>query len=298
MLLSIIVPSLNQNRFIESTLDSILAQSYRTFEVLVIDGASSDGTVETLRCYAARYPELRWVSEPDGGPADAINKGLAMARGDIAGIQSADDIYYPGAFDAVIELFNSDPDLGFVIGDYSGLDERGCVLYSEQIPEFSWEAYFARSMSIPQSSIFFRLDVASSIGGWNAAYYCCDLDFWLRLLLRTKAGHVSRVLSGWRLYPGQRTSGKVAARLWSDYRQMIRDCRDLKSAPLRVRRLARASTHLRALRFYPKKDPWAVRGHLLIGWLLHPTFWRYYPWDLAGWLPGVRRLRRLRNQPS
>src|SRR5438046_444877 len=99
MLLSVVVPSFNHNRFIGRTLDSILNQSYRPLEIIVCDGASTDGTVETLRRYAALHPEISWLSEPDSGPADAVNKGLARIKGEIAAIQNSDDIYYPGAFD-------------------------------------------------------------------------------------------------------------------------------------------------------------------------------------------------------
>src|ERR1051325_691202 len=95
-LLSIIVPSYNQGRFIRRTLDSILSQGYRPIEVIVVDGASKDETVEVLESIDAA--ELRWISEKDRGPADAVNKGLAMAQGELIGIQSADDVYYRDAF--------------------------------------------------------------------------------------------------------------------------------------------------------------------------------------------------------
>src|SRR5713226_9368149 len=94
---SIIVPSYNQGRFIRQTLDSILAQDYRPLEVLVLDGKSSDDTVEILREYEDVFHGLRWWSESDDGVADAVNKGLTRATGTYAGIQSSDDIYLPGA---------------------------------------------------------------------------------------------------------------------------------------------------------------------------------------------------------
>ena len=294
MLVSIIVPSFNQNQFIARTLDSILSQAYRPLEVIVCDGASSDGTVETLRRYAAVHTELRWLSEPDSGPADAVNKGLALARGEIAAIQSSDDIYYPGALETVAKIFQREPDCGFVIGDYNGINERDEILYSEKIPEFSWEAYFARSLCIPQSSIFFRTALARALGGWNSKYFSCDLDFWLRLLLRTRALHAGCILSGWRLYKGQRThSPASAAPIWRGYWQMIEDSEDLRLATPRVQQLARASRHLLAPMFHPTGKAWAIRWHLLLGFLQYPTFWRHYPWSLLRWLPGLTLVHRL-----
>jgi glycosyltransferase involved in cell wall biosynthesis len=250
-LLSIVVPSFNQARFIAETLDSILSQEYRPLEVIVVDGGSTDGTVDLLRAYSGRYPELRWISEKDEGPADAVNKGLALARGEVAAIQSSDDLYLPGAFAAVMAEFTRHPDAGFLIGHYEGIDEQGKVLYLCQLPEFSWEAYFGMALCIPQSSIFFRMDVARAAGGWNGKYYGCDLDYWLRLLLRTRALRLDRALSRWRLHAGGRTHAGQQAKIWHGYQQMLTDNAELKRAPLRVRRLAWASRHIFALRFHP-----------------------------------------------
>src|SRR5437773_2348908 len=101
-LVSVIVPSFNQGKYIRETIDSILAQDYRPLEVLVIDGASTDETLDVLRSYADR-PELRWWSERDAGVVDAVNKGLARASGEIVAIQSSDDLYVPGAVAAAVE---------------------------------------------------------------------------------------------------------------------------------------------------------------------------------------------------
>lgn len=294
MLLSIIVPSFNQGRFISRTLDSIFSQDYRPLEVIVVDGASEDGTVEILHDYAHRHPELRWFSEPDKGPADAVNKGLALARGEIAAIQSSDDIYYPGALSIAAAAFEANPDCGFVIGHYRGIDLQDRILYTEHLPEFSWEAYFGLALCIPQSSIFFRMSVAREVGGWNGKYYCCDQDFWLRILLHTRALRIDHVLSGWRLYAGARTHSGQQRKIWDGYWRMIADSQELHRASSRVRRLASASKHIFALRFYPSDNLWAVRWHAILGFIQHPTFWYYWrPRDLVRLVPGYGVLRQL-----
>src|ERR1043166_2278014 len=89
-LFSVIVPSYNQGRYLRQTLESILGQSYRPLEVIVVDGASKDETVEVLKSFA-HAPELRWISEKDRGPADAVNKGFAMASGELIGIQRSEE---------------------------------------------------------------------------------------------------------------------------------------------------------------------------------------------------------------
>lgn len=294
MLLTIIVPSFNQGRFIARTLDSIFSQDYRPLEVVVVDGASTDKTVEVLREYAGKHPELRWLSERDNGPADAVNKGLALARGDIAAIQSSDDIYYPGALSAAMDTFQRNPDCGFVIGHYQGIDLDDRVLYTEHLPEFSWEAYFGLALCIPQSSIFFRMKLAREVGGWNSKYYACDVDYWLRLLLRTRAIRVDRVLSGWRLYPGARTHSGQQRKIWEGYWQMIEDNVELTHAEPRIQRMARASCHIVAMHFHPTGNRWAIRWHMLLGLLQHPTWWRYQKASkLIAFAPGYLTVRRI-----
>lgn len=291
---SVVVPSFNHAQFLTYTLDSIFDQDHAPFEVIVADGGSKDGTVELLTDYAARYPQLQWLSEPDEGPADAVNKGLARVTGDIVGIQSSDDIYYPGAFTEVAQAYARNPECGFIYGDVEGIDEQNRVIYRRSLPDFSWEAFFGISLSLPQSSIFFARTLADETGGWNARYYGCDLDYWLRLLFRTHAIHIRRPLSGWRSYPGQRTRPEHGKKIWDGYWAMIEDSPDIAAAPARIRRLARASKHLMALRFPPKLSRLTVWRHILIGAALHPGFWRYNPTrKLLRWLPGFETARHL-----
>lgn len=294
LLVSIVVPSFNQAEFLGRTLDSILGQDYRPIEVFVADGDSTDGSVALLEEYAERHPEVRWLSEPDEGPADAVNKGLARISGNIVGIQSSDDVYYPGVFRQVIDTFGQNPDCGFVYGDVEGIDEDDNVISHRRLPDFSWRAFFGVSMSIPQSSIFFRRELADEIGGWNGAYYGCDLDYWLRLLFRTQAVHIRRPLSGWRSYPGQRTTPENAWKIWDGYWRMIDESPDIAAAPRRIRRLARASQHLMAMRFPPRPSRLTVWRHVVIGAALHPGFWRYNPrFMVLKWVPGFQALRRI-----
>lgn len=298
---SIIVPSFNQAPFLARTLDSILGQDYPALEIWVADGGSTDGSVGILEGYARRYPQLHYLSEPDRGPADAVNKGLARVTGDIIGIQSSDDVYYPGALHAVAAVFHEDAGCGMVYGDLDNIDEHDRVLYTRRFPDFSWPAFFGLSCCLGQSSIFFRRTVAREAGGWNRAIYGCDLDYWMRLALRARTRHLPRVLSGWRRYEGQRTRPDQFRRIWDGYWKMIDESTELQSASPSIRRLARASKHLMALRAPPSDSKWTLWKHLLIGAWLHPSFWRYNPPGIVGApLPGfnVARVlyRRLRGR--
>src|SRR3954447_2230266 len=121
MLVSIVIPSYNQGKFIRETIDSVLAQDYRPIEVLVLDGASKDDTVDVLRSYGAR-DDLQWWSEPDKGVVDAVNKGLARAAGSIQAIQSSDDTFLPAAISSAVRAFEDDPSLALVYGDVEYID--------------------------------------------------------------------------------------------------------------------------------------------------------------------------------
>ena len=296
-LVSVVVPAFRSARFLGQMLDSALSQDYQPLEIVVVDGGSDDGTVELLQAYASRHPDLRWVSEPDDGPADAVNKGLAMARGEYAWIQNADDVFRRGAISAALQAFRRNPHASFVYGDVERVDEQGDVTFVRHFPAFSWPAFFAWSCTVAQGSILFRRDLALKVGGWDATYYSCDLNLWLRLALHAPAVHLPQVLSAWRRYPGQRTSREHFGRIWEGYWRMIRDCPELEHASLNKRRLARASCHLLALRFYPERKPWRIRAHVLFGLLLHPGAVRYLPLSrFARLLPGMAFVRRQHGQ--
>lgn len=291
-LVSIIVPSYNQGRFIAQTLDSILEQSHRPLEVIVVDGASTDNTKDILTRYAARHPELRWISEKDTGPAEAVNKGLSLARGEVAAIQSSDDLYQAGAIADVVRVMQENPDCAFVYGDMDCIDGEGRPLGPARVPEFSWEAFFGIALCIPQSSIFFRARAAREVGGWNGAYYGADLDLWLKLLLRTRPIRLARSLSVWRIYAEQRTRPDRYGKIWRDYCRMIAESQDVRRASPRVRRLARASCHILALKMHPTGNPLSLRWHAFLALLSHPTYWRYQ-WHALMQFPELRAIRGL-----
>ena len=288
-LLSVIVPSYGQGRYIRATLDSILGQDYRPLEVLVIDGASRDDTVEVLKSVTA--PELRWISEKDRGPADAVNKGLAMARGELLAIQSADDVYYPGALAAAAEYFASHPDCGLVYGDAEGIDTDGQVFYSGRLPQFSMESAFAMRLCIPQSSAFFRRSVSQAVGGWRGEYHQCDLDFWLRMIFRTQAHKLDQQMSGWRVHPEQRT--QAGKGLWADYCRIIETSDDIRRADAATQRMAYASRHIMALDYPPAdRGTWWRRGKALQAIFEFPPARRYIRHHLRTLFPGYATLQQ------
>src|SRR5262249_42300420 len=122
--MTVVTPSFNQGRFIAETIESVLGQGYPRLEFIVIDGGSTDNTVEILKSYGDR---LRWVSEPDDGQADAVNKGVALGSGEIVGWLNSDDTYAPGALQTIGRTFSTRSDLAVVYGDADHVLEDGTV---------------------------------------------------------------------------------------------------------------------------------------------------------------------------
>lgn len=285
-LVSIIVPSFNQGRFIRETLESCLAQDYRPLEVIVVDGASTDGTVAVLHDYDGR-PEVRWISEPDSGVVEAVNKGLALAQGEFAAIQSSDDCYLPGAVSAAVAALRMDPGLGFVFGDILKIDAEGKELARTRLGAFTREAVLAVQTWIPQPSCFFRLSLARELGGWRESVpYAADTDLWFRMMLRAEARKLDIVMAKRRVHDTQRdTRGD---RIIRDYTCMIHDLFDRYGAPSGLRAAAEAGVLMQMNR-YGYEDPEPLkRQRAREAGILYPALARrdvsQGPWH------GVRRL--------
>src|SRR3990170_4694541 len=126
MLVSVVTPSLNQAQYLEAAIVSVLEQDYAHIEYLVIDGGSSDGSLEIIQRYAGRLNS--WVSEPDTGQTDAINKGFARTSGEVMAYLNSDDLLRPGAIREAVGYFEAHPEVGMVYGDVDYIDETGQVI--------------------------------------------------------------------------------------------------------------------------------------------------------------------------
>jgi glycosyltransferase involved in cell wall biosynthesis len=288
-LVSIIVPSFNQGRFIRRTLDSILAQDYRPIEIIVIDGASTDETVSILEEYS-RHPELQWVSERDSGVVEAVNKGFARARGELGGIQSSDDFYLPGAIGAAVAALQADARLAFVFGDIAKVDAEGVELSRTQLAAYSLENVLTIATWIPQPSTFFRMDLAKRLGGWREEVpYAADTDLWLRMALQAPALKLDLLMAERSMHEAQRDT--QGARILRDYGRAIDTLPGLDAAPARVRRAARAGKWLVANRYDPMAGEWRRVARLWRAAAQWPALFGRYP--ARSFVPGGNRLRAL-----
>lgn len=179
-LVSIVTPTLDQGRFIEQTIRSIMAQSYDHFEHIVIDGGSTDETLDILRRYEGRYP-MRWLSEPDEGMYDAINKGMRLATGDILAYLNSDDLYFPWTLEVVVEAFRRRPDADLVFGDALGIYDDDHAEELRFQPAVHHHSLLDGGYLI-QPAVFWLRQLYQATGDFDTQFKLAgDLDWWLRV---------------------------------------------------------------------------------------------------------------------
>jgi glycosyltransferase involved in cell wall biosynthesis len=201
---SFVIPSFNQGRFIARTLDSIASQGLDVddFEVLVFDGGSTDNTVAVLKTHPLK---TRWVSEKDGGQADAINRGLAAARGEIIAWINSDDVYEPGALRYVMQVFDSNQDVAVIYGRARLIDENDATIGEYPVLPWSYEA-LADSCFLCQPAVFFRRSAVNRYGPLDASLqYAMDYEYWLRIGRHTPFLFVDAILAASRIYADTKT---------------------------------------------------------------------------------------------
>lgn len=197
---SIITPSFNQGRFIRETIDSILTQDFPHIEHIVVDGGSTDGTLSILQEYAAKDPRFRYVSEPDRGQSHALNKGLAMARGEIIGWLNSDDTYVPGAITKAVQAFAANPGWGMLHGNCQVMNEYGQVSTSYPSEHADAKKLY-QSCVICQPSAFIRTHVFRHMGGVDEKLqFCMDYDLWMRIAKYYPIGFITQYLGNARIH--------------------------------------------------------------------------------------------------
>jgi len=198
-LVSIITPVFNGKKYLEACLQSVLNQSYPRIEHIFVDGGSTDGTLNILSSYQSRYPErIIFISGPDRGVGEAVNKGLAIARGQIFGWIDSDDLYKLDAISAAVEFFRENPDAYFLFGGCNMIDEKGEVISSFTIKDFNLREALNRWHYIVFCATFFKREVVESIGLLNTLGN--DLDFYIRVHKAFRMHRIEETLSSWRLH--------------------------------------------------------------------------------------------------
>jgi len=198
-LVSIITPSYNQAEYLEYSIQSVLAQEYPNLEYIIVDGGSKDGSVEIIQRYADRLSW--WVSEPDNGQADAINKGFRRANGEVVAWLNSDDLYLPEAIPEAVAALQADLDFGMVFGDALTIDPQGKPI--NKLVFGNWGiSELMRFRIICQPAVFMRRPVLVQAGYLDENFhYMLDHHLWLRIAIGNQIKYLPKLWAAARHHP-------------------------------------------------------------------------------------------------
>ena len=208
-LISIITPSFNQASYLEQTIQSVLDQDHADIESIVIDGGSTDGSVDIIKKYVSRL--AYWVSEKDAGQADAINKGMARAKGDIVAWLNSDDYYLPGTVNAAVKVFDENPDVVLVYADMLAVDEHGQTFNTLRYRQLTLEDLLSFQI-IGQPAVFMRRAAFENAGGLDLSYhFMLDHHLWIRIAAQGRILHIPQTWAAARYHPAAKNRAQAAA---------------------------------------------------------------------------------------
>lgn len=211
-LVSVITPSLNQRRFIEATIESVLSQDYPRIEYIVMDGGSTDGTLNVLRRYEGR---IQWTSEPDRGQSHAINKGFRRARGDILAWLNSDDTYLPGAVRTAVDHLMLHPTCAMVYGEGYLIDEAGGVIrrFPATEPFNLWKLVYGIDY-ILQQTVFLRREALEAVDYLDEGLrWGMDWDLFIKIGKRFRVDHIPKDMANLREHRNAKTMSGGRTRL-------------------------------------------------------------------------------------
>ncbi len=208
-LVSIITPSYNQAEFLEDTIKSVLAQDYPAIEYLIVDGGSSDASVDIITKYQSQL--AWWVSEPDEGQASAINKGMAKAQGEIVAWLNSDDLYLPGAVSQAVETFQSNSPAGLVFGNAVTIDAEGRPIKKLTFPDWELEDLIGFRI-ICQPAVFMVRRMYEQAAGLDLDYhFMLDHHLWIRVASLAPIKHVPSMWAAARHHEAAKNVSQAAA---------------------------------------------------------------------------------------
>ncbi len=205
-LVSIITPSFNQARFLEATIRSVLGQDYPNIEYIIVDGGSTDNSVDVIKKYASEL--AWWVSEKDKGQTDAINKGFNRAKGEILAWVNSDDTYNPGAISAAVKYLTENSEVAMVYGDCNYINEEGKIIGQFPAAQTDYRKLRAGYVHIPQQTMFFRAKYWQELGPLDSSFYfAMDYDLWTRIAAKSRIKYIQgQTWANFRIHTNSKTN--------------------------------------------------------------------------------------------
>jgi glycosyltransferase involved in cell wall biosynthesis len=209
-MISIITPVYNSERFIDFCIKNVIEQNCTDVEHIIVDGCSTDRTVEIIKQYAEEYPHIRWVSEKDKGQSDAMNKGIAMARGEILGFLNVDDYYEPNVLNCVLGFFKTLPKSSLLVGNCNVWDNEGNLWFVSRPAKISFTNLlmerFMESFPMNPSAYFYHTSLHGEIGAYKTdEHFGMDLDFILKAVQSANVKYVNETWGNYRYLKGTKT---------------------------------------------------------------------------------------------
>jgi glycosyltransferase involved in cell wall biosynthesis len=242
-LISIVTPSFNQSAYLEQTMKSVLDQDYADIEYIVMDGGSTDGSIDIIKKYSSRL--AFWTSERDRGQADAINNGTTHAHGEILAWLNSDDYYLPGAISSAVKIFEQNPDVVLIYGDMLAVNERGETINTLKYQQLTLEDLLCFQI-IGQPAVFFRRAAFEKSGGLDTAFhFLLDHQLWIKIAQRGKILHVNQTWAAARYHAEAKNRAKASEFGREAFRILDWVAQDNHLAPIlaKVSHRAKASAH-------------------------------------------------------
>jgi glycosyltransferase involved in cell wall biosynthesis len=209
-MISIITPVYNGERFIEACIKVVIEQNSPNVEHIIIDGGSTDKTVEVIKQYAEIYPHIRWISEKDQGQSDAMNKGIAMAKGEILSILNVDDYYEPNVLNRVSEIFKTLPEPSLLVGNCNVWEDGDKLRFVNKPKKLKFKELllvpYVNIFPMNPSAYFYHTSLHQKVGLYDVEqHYTMDYDFILKTVLVVKTKYVDEIWGNYRLIEGTKT---------------------------------------------------------------------------------------------
>lgn len=226
-MISIITPVYNGISHIESCLNVVVNQQCDQIEHIVMDGGSKDGTIEVLERYSRQYSHIKYVSEPDNGQSDAMNKGIELAKGKIIGILNVDDYYEPGVLSKISPIFSSLPEPSFVVGNCNVKDSDGKLVYINRPKNLKLtqllKGWRIHPHPVNPIAYFYHKTLHDVIGGYDVnEHYAMDLEFIYRLVQVANLKYIDEIWGNYIQLPESKTQTDKARGESTDRAESVR----------------------------------------------------------------------------